>query len=54
MLIEVVSNERNGLLNVLEQEIHGQHDIASSETMMGLQNFKNQFLLKSNWESRNG
>ena len=54
LLIEVVSNERDGFLNFLEQEIHGQHDIASSETMMGLQNFKNQFLLKSNWESRNG
>ncbi len=54
LLIEVVSNERDGFLNFLEQEIHGQPDIASSETMTGLKNFKNQFLLKSNWESRNG
>ena len=54
LLIEVISNERDGLLIFLEREIHSQHDIASSETMMGLQNFKNQFLLKSNWESHNG
>ena len=54
LLIEVVSNDRNGFLKFLDTEIHGQPDIASSETMMGLKNFKNQFLLKSNWEGRNG
>ena len=54
LLIEVVSNEPDGFLNFLDTEIHGRHDIASCETMAGLKNFKNQFLLKSNWESRNG
>jgi Lrp/AsnC family transcriptional regulator, regulator for asnA, asnC and gidA len=49
LLIEVVSNDRDGLLNFLDAEIHGQPDIASAETMTGLKNFKNQFLLKGNW-----
>ena len=49
LLIEVVGDEADGLLNFLETEIHGQPDIASCETMTGLKNFKNQFLLKSNW-----
>ncbi|MGI9293384.1 MAG: Lrp/AsnC family transcriptional regulator [Pseudomonadales bacterium] len=49
LLIEIVSNDRNGFLDFLNKEIHGQPDIASSETMAGLKNFKNQFLLKRNW-----
>lgn len=49
LLVEVVSNDRDGLLAFLETEIHGQPDIASTETMSGLKNFKNQFLLKRNW-----
>ena len=54
LLIEVVSDETDGFLNFLDVEIHSQPDVASSETMTGLKNFKNQFLLKSNWENRNG
>ncbi|WP_282607138.1 Lrp/AsnC family transcriptional regulator [Pelagibius sp. Alg239-R121] len=50
LLVEVVSDDRNGFLDFLNREIHGQPDIASSETMTGLKNFKNQFLLKRNWE----
>ena len=46
LLIEVVSEDRDRFLELLEAEIHGKADIASSETMPGLQNFKNQFLLK--------
>ncbi len=42
------------LSDFMEDEIHGQRDIASSETMTGLKDFKNQFLLKSNWEDGNG
>ena len=49
LLVEIVSNDRNGFLDFLDKEIHGQPDIASSETMAGLKNFKNQFLLKRNW-----
>jgi Lrp/AsnC family transcriptional regulator, regulator for asnA, asnC and gidA len=49
LLIEVVSNDRDGFLSFLDNEIHGQEDIASIETMTGLKNFKNQFLLKRNW-----
>lgn len=50
LLVEVVSNDRDGFLEFLNSEIHGQPDIASAETMTGLKNFKNQFLLKSEWE----
>ena len=49
LLVEVVSNDRDGLLVFLDTEIHGHADIASSETMTGLKNFKNQFLLKRHW-----
>ncbi len=49
LLVEVVSNDRNEFLHFLDTEIHGQPDIISSETMMGLKNYKNQFLLKRNW-----
>lgn len=48
LLIEIVTNDRRGLHDFLEQQIHTQPDIASSETMAGLKNFKNQFLLKYN------
>ena len=51
LLIEIVSHDRESFLGFLEAEIHSQPDIASSETMPGLQNFKNQFLLKSDWEA---
>jgi Lrp/AsnC family transcriptional regulator for asnA, asnC and gidA len=49
LLVEVVSNDRNGFLSFLDKEINGHLDIASSETMSGLKNFKNQFLLKKYW-----
>jgi Lrp/AsnC family transcriptional regulator for asnA, asnC and gidA len=49
LLVEVVSNDRNGFLDFLDKEIHQSLDVASSETMSGLKNFKNQFLLKQNW-----
>jgi Lrp/AsnC family transcriptional regulator for asnA, asnC and gidA len=49
LLVEVVSNDRNGFLAFLDKEINSQLDVASSETMSGLKNFKNQFLLKQNW-----
>ena len=58
LLIEIVTNNRGvrtvvepscDFLEFLENEIHSQPDIASSETMSGLKNFKNQFLLKYNW-----
>ena len=49
LLVEIVSNNRQSLLDFLDKEIHSQQDISSSETMSGLKNFKNQFLLKQNW-----
>ena len=50
LLVELVSDDRVGFLNFLDAEIHGQVDIASCETMSGLKNFKNQFLLKRDWK----
>lgn len=49
LLIEVVTSDRDSFLDFLDAEIHSQPDIAASETMTGLKNFKNQFLLKRNW-----
>ncbi len=49
LLIEIVSNDRQAFLDFLDREIHSQVDISASETMSGLKNFKNQFLLKQNW-----
>jgi len=50
LLVEVVSNDRDSFLNFLESEIHGRPDISETETMTGLKNFKNQFLLKRDWD----
>ncbi len=49
LMIEIVTDEPDGLAHFLEDHIHNQPDIAEAETMMGLKNFKNQFLLKQNW-----
>ena len=49
LLIEIVTNNLQDFHEFLEKEIHLQPDIASSEVMSGLKNFKNQFLLKYEW-----
>ena len=49
LMIEMVTDEQDGLAKFLEDRVHNQPDIADAETMMGLKNFKNQFLLKQNW-----
>ncbi len=49
LLVELVSDQRDQLIRFLEEHIHGRQDIADVETMTGLRNFKNQFLLKQNW-----
>ncbi|MFV2054429.1 Lrp/AsnC ligand binding domain-containing protein [Aliiroseovarius sp. YM-037] len=46
LLIEIVSNDKDALQDFLEREIHAQADIADADVMLGLKNFKNQFLLK--------
>ncbi len=50
LLVEVVCEERDQLLSFMEEHIHDRRDIGSVETMTGLKNFKNQFLLKQNWQ----
>jgi Lrp/AsnC family transcriptional regulator, regulator for asnA, asnC and gidA len=49
LLVEIVASNRDHFLKFLDEQIYGQHDIASVEIMTGLKNFKNQFLLKRNW-----
>ncbi len=49
LLVEIVTNNMRKFHDFLETEIHLQPDIASSEVMSGLKNFKNQFLLKYDW-----
>lgn len=49
LLVEVVSENDTTFMDLLTQHIHGHPDISSVEIMTGLKNFKNQFLLKSNW-----
>jgi len=51
LLIEVVSDDRKALQSFLENQVHGCDDIANVDVMLGLKNFKNQFLLKKNWRN---
>jgi len=46
LIVELVSDEPDALQNFLENEIHAAVDVADVEVMLGLKNFKNQFLLK--------
>jgi Lrp/AsnC family transcriptional regulator for asnA, asnC and gidA len=50
LMVELVCDEPDDLAAFLEDHIHGVEDIVDSEVMLGLRNFKNQFLLKRNWE----
>ncbi|WP_336510128.1 Lrp/AsnC family transcriptional regulator [Ruegeria lacuscaerulensis] len=52
LMVELVCDEPDDLATFLEDHIHGVEDIVDSEVMLGLRNFKNQFLLKRNWEQR--
>jgi len=51
LIVEIVCDDPGDLAAFLEQHIHSADDIADAEVMMGLRNFKNQFLLKRNWEN---
>ena len=52
LMVEVVSDDRDSFLEFLETEIYDASDIVEAETMLGLKNFKNQFLLKRDWQDR--
>ena len=58
LIVEIVSDDADALKDFLESEIYSAADIAEAEVMLGLKNFKNQFLLKRNWrksdDGRNG
>lgn len=49
LLIEIVSEDRASFLSLLSAHVHNSPDIGACDVMTGLKNFKNQFLLKSNW-----
>ncbi len=52
LMVELVCDEPDDLAIFLEEHIHGVEDIVDAEVMLGLKNFKNQFLLKRNWENQ--
>ena len=52
LLVELICDDPDDLAGFLETHIHGVDDIADAEVMLGLKNFKNQFLLKRNWNPR--
>ena len=54
LILEIVSDDADALQRFLEDEIHSSTDIASVEVMLGMKNFKNQFLLKRDWRPANG
>ncbi len=54
LMVEIVSDDRESFLEFLETQIHGATDIAEAEVLLGLKNFKNQFLLKRDWEGPHG
>jgi len=49
LMVEIVSDDADALKDFLETEVYSAADIADAEVMLGLKNFKNQFLLKRNW-----
>lgn len=48
LMVEIVCEDPGHLPVFLEEHIHSTEDVASAEVMLGLKNFKNQFLLKRN------
>ncbi len=48
LLVELVCDEPGDLAVFLEKHVHGVEDIVDAEVMLGLKNYKNQFLLKRN------
>lgn len=51
LLIEIVCEDSAELSDFLDEHIYSHHDITNAEVMLGLKNFKNQFLLKRDWLS---
>lgn len=52
LLVELICDDPDDLAGFLEDHIHGVDDVVDAEVMLGLKNFKNQFLLKRNWKPR--
>ncbi|MEM7074665.1 MAG: Lrp/AsnC family transcriptional regulator [Pseudomonadota bacterium] len=49
LIIEMVCDEPEDLSDFLDRHVHSQKDVSDAEVMLGLKNFKNQFLLKRRW-----
>ena len=54
LVLEIVSDDADALQRFLEDEIHSATDISDVEVLLGMRNFKNQFLLKRDWRRENG
>jgi Lrp/AsnC family transcriptional regulator, regulator for asnA, asnC and gidA len=54
LLVEVVFDSRQAFLKFLQDHCYGQEDIAEIEVMTGLEMYKNQFLLKRDFDVDNG
>lgn len=52
LMVEVVCDKRDHVADFLNTHVHGATDVAHSEVMLGLKNFKNQFLLKKHWQAK--
>jgi Lrp/AsnC family transcriptional regulator, regulator for asnA, asnC and gidA len=50
LLVEVVFESRRAFLEFLQEHCYGQQDIADIEVMTGLEMYKNQFLLKRDFD----
>jgi Lrp/AsnC family transcriptional regulator for asnA, asnC and gidA len=54
LLVEVVFDSRQAFLKFLQEHCYGHEDIAQIEVMTGLEMYKNQFLLKRDFDAENG
>ena len=50
LMVEIICDESDGVAAFLDAHIHSAKDVANSEVMLGLKNFKNQFLLNKHWQ----
>lgn len=50
LLVEIIIDEGGSISEFMDEHVHQHGDIGDSELMLGVKNFKNQFLLKRSWD----
>ena len=50
LLVEIIIDEGGSISEFMDEHVHQHADISDSELMLGVKNFKNQFLLKRSWD----